>query len=488
MKGDYVEKDELLNMIEGIQNKNEEKKKAQEYYKIIGREFKKLSRSDAFNRNFKAVYLVKIIIDEGCDTKTPPEYNVYVSSTGDEDLQALIDAAMRRFIDKGNYAFHCYYNQLQSELPKVIADYLNENVCKEEYWCRLLYKGTTLSEKSSYNFIILCFNKAELENDTLYDGKRHPFLKSLESEWSFGIVNDVDKRKTCYNELFRRAASRSDFFVYLYADDFNALSALKYENEANNGSILALRGTKEIVFDELQSNYDVSICLKQPIRMEEDSYKKIRKLLQVTNKELSLLMNENGEIYAIGKMIEHPSCEYYRICFDGFLKWDLYKNNEKFLRFENMIPRIPDKEIGISKTDLEELKRTFNITDTSKYEKIIKQAVLQRHGTTVVFTENARDEAKRLKESGICIEPIDISTGLLVEAVTAIDGALICDAEGICYSIGTILDGVTSEMADSSRGARYNSAIRYAEQNKPQKTFIVVVSEDGYINCVSSLT
>ncbi len=29
---------------------------------------------------------------------------------------------------------------------------------------------------------------------------------------------------------------------------------------------------------------------------------------------------------------------------------------------------------------------------------------------------------------------------------------------------------------DASRGARYNSAIRYI-------TFIVIVSEDGYVNC-----
>lgn len=70
-------------------------------------------------------------------------------------------------------------------------------------------------------------------------------MEALESEWSFGIVNDVDKRKICYNELFRRAASRSDYFVFLYADDFNAWSALKYERQANNGSILANRGTKE---------------------------------------------------------------------------------------------------------------------------------------------------------------------------------------------------------------------------------------------------
>lgn len=83
----------------------------------------------------------------------------------------------------------------------------------------------------------------------------------------------------------------------------------------------------------------------------------------------------------MGKMIDNPSCEYYEISFDGFFKWTLYKNKEKLLCYENMIPMIPDKEIGISNKNLELLKRTFDISDTSKFEKIIQKAVSQKHGT-----------------------------------------------------------------------------------------------------------
>ena len=123
--------------------------------------------------------------------------------------------------------------------------------------------------------------------------------------------------------------------------------------------------------------------------------------------------------------------------------------------------RILDKEIGVNMCDIELLKKTFDITDTTKCEKIIREAVFQRHGTMVVFAENASDEAERLKESGISIELTDVSVNLLVGAATTIDGALIFDMNGVCHSFGTILDGATSKQADSSRGARYNSAIRY---------------------------
>ena len=47
--------------------------------------------------------------------------------------------------------------------------------------------------------------------------------------------------------------------------------------------------------------------------------------------------------------------------------------------------------------------------------------------------------------------------------------------------IGAILDGMVSEEADLSRGARYNSAIRYV--NSHERTCAVVVSEDGYVDC-----
>ena len=484
-----MEIDELFSFCEGIPNEEEEKKSAQEYYEKIGREFIKLSNADVFGRNLKAVYLVSLIVDEECKDVAHPNYCVYANGTSEKDLQLLIDEAIRQFVNEGHYAFHYYHHQLKSNLSRVIADYLNDRANTDEYWCKLLFGGMTLSGKPIYSFVVLCFDKDGLEANISFGGKKHPFLDSLRSEWSFGEVNNMATRKICYNELFRRAASRCDNFVYLYQDVFNTLSTMKYENESNNGSILALRETREKDFDELKSNYDVSIYFKKPIRIIEDSYKIIRKLLEITKEELSLLMNGDGEVYAIGKMIENPSCIYYQICFEGFLKWTLYRNNEKFLCFENMIPKIPDKEIGISKGDIDLLKRTFDITDTFKYEKIVEEAVCQQHGTTVVFAENAIDEAERLKESGICIKPIDDSDGLLVRSATAIDGALICDAEGVCYSIGTILDGAASKEADSSRGARYNSAIRYIEKqrNNGKKTFIVVVSEDGYVNCFSTL-
>jgi len=486
-----MENIDILDFMDGIPDKEFEKTKALEYYKKIRNEFKKLSNEDILGDNLNNVVLVNIIIDEECDydRKKPPIYRMYVNGKSNIDIQEILDKAIYKFIEDGHYYFHYYCHQLQRELSEVIAKCLNDNNEKDEYWCKLLNDNSeTLSGKKAYNFIILVFDKIALKTNVTYNGKRHPFLDALKTEWSFGKVNDIDNRKINYNELFRRASYRGDYFVYLYADFFNALSALKYESGENYGSILAICVTNDKNFDEVSLNYDVSIKFKEALKIEDNSYRKIRKLMEIAKNKLSLLMNDSGEIYAIGKMIDNPSCEYYKMCFEGFLKWTLYKNNERFLCFENMFPKLPDKEIGIGNKDIELLKRTFDITDTSKIESIIQAAVAKKHGTMVVFAENANDEADRLEESGISIDPIDISTGMCVGEITSIDGAIICDIDGICYSIGTILDGIKSKKTNMSRGARYNSAIRYIEsqKSKHKRTFIVVVSEDGYVNCFSS--
>lgn len=132
-----------------------------------------------------------------------------------------------------------------------------------------------------------------------------------------------------------------------------------------------------------------------------------------------------------------------------------------------MIPCIPNKKVGIGHADISLLRETFGITETFKIEKIIEKAITAKAWNDGGFTENAKEETYRLRKSGMPVLPIDITLEeTLIKSLTSIDGALICDIKGICYSIGVILDGETSDKADLSRGARYNSAIRYIEQQR----------------------
>jgi alkaline phosphatase len=62
------------------------------------------------------------------------------------------------------------------------------------------------------------------------------------------------------------------------------------------------------------------------------------------------------------------------------------------------------------------------------------------------------------------------------------------DRDSVCHAIGIILDGLATDKGDSSRGARYNSAVRYYEYfGKNHPTVLVIISEDGMINLIPDL-
>ena len=103
----------------------------------------------------------------------------------------------------------------------------------------------------------------------------------------------------------------------------------------------------------------------------------------------------------------------------------------------------------------------------------------------LVITTEALAEADRLKLQCTLVEPVPL-TPLITRLVTSIDGAVLLDPEGYCYSIGVILDGRASGRGDSARGARYNSALRYVESSE-YPCIAVVVSEDGLVDVITSV-
>ena len=78
----------------------------------------------------------------------------------------------------------------------------------------------------------------------------------------------------------------------------------------------------------------------------------------------------------------------------------------------------------------------------------------------LVISERAADEAARLGSQALTVEPTRLDDSL-VRQVTGIDGAVLVDPSGRCHAIGVILDGTATGAGDRSRGARYNSAVKY---------------------------
>ena len=111
---------------------------------------------------------------------------------------------------------------------------------------------------------------------------------------------------------------------------------------------------------------------------------------------------------------------------------------------------------------------------------IVKDAAEKQHGCTLVidFRENPLELAgHRLKLT------IDLNSDdgrEIAAAMSGVDGALHIDKNCRLRAFGCLLDGACAEGEDLARGARYNSALRFAKSGKNEGVVVVVVSADGY--------
>jgi DNA integrity scanning protein DisA with diadenylate cyclase activity len=104
------------------------------------------------------------------------------------------------------------------------------------------------------------------------------------------------------------------------------------------------------------------------------------------------------------------------------------------------------------------------------------------HGALLVVTENAAAEAERLAAQAIGVDPTVLDEHILA-GIGRIDGAVLIDPTGRVHAFGAILDGKVKRESrgNTSRGARYNSARRYVE-DQTCRCMALVISEDGMID------
>ena len=260
---------------------------------------------------------------------------------------------------------------------------------------------------------------------------------------------------------------------------FDNVSALNYEGDASMGKI--------IICDKNHPNLDVRLELATPISL--DSFKKVRKLLEMASRDLAL-WSEGHQILGLGKQhgdYNESSQSLLSIHFSGSRKWKLIHGQHTMLVVEYGAPSLPKPKINEEVfNDL--LQRTFDEAtpdDLAKIWDITNEAIKQKHGALLVILSDAEGESERLKNQSTKIKPTKLDKSL-VRNVTSIDGAVLLDVTGTCYSIGVILDGIATAKGNPERGSRYNSAIRYVENDK-NKCVAIIISEDGIVNTYPNL-
>ncbi len=257
----------------------------------------------------------------------------------------------------------------------------------------------------------------------------------------------------------------------------NTISSLRYEGAAGVGKLLlARRG---------HPNLAEVFALTCPTPLTD--YRAVRKLLEMTTPDVHLLA-DGENVYALGRQTGHYDAtreDLFVINFTTHYAWELQHAGHVLMRVHYGLPNLPRPRLHRARFR-RDLRRTFNLTDAPKVEKlwdIVLEASRQKHGTMLVITTEALAEADRLKLQCTLVEPV-VLTPLITRLVTSIDGAVLLDPDGYCYSIGVILDGKASGNGDGARGARYNSALRYVESSA-YPCLAVVVSEDGLVDVIT---
>lgn len=227
--------------------------------------------------------------------------------------------------------------------------------------------------------------------------------------------------------------------------------------------------------------------LKKTIRFENppklSATRAARKLLQLATYEFALHTN-SGDLFGlvdIGKY-EPASEDLFTICFLGHHHWEVRHNSQILMRVRYGQPSLPKPPYDEKKLE-KDLPRIFAGMTDRQVERIIsliRQAEREVHGTILIISLAAKEEAERLATEGTRITN-KILTPELLRCLTPIDGAVLLDPKGTCYGIGVILDGMATELGNAARGARYNSAIRYVCSSK-SPTLAVIVSEDGGVD------
>ena len=273
-------------------------------------------------------------------------------------------------------------------------------------------------------------------------------------------------------------------------DACNAISAMKYEGSAGKGSmIVSSIGDERVeVFVELQE------------RVPLHDHRSARKLLEMATEHLDLL-SDAGYIYGLGLLRETPEDaqqpeqpmdhNFFRINFVEHFEWELVETERTVMRVSYGQPTLLGKPINSRhfRSNVERIFGHLPSLDLDRLWNIALAATRQRHGTMLVISEHAEQEVRRLQNQCIPVHPMSL-TPHIVETVTAIDGAIMADPRGVCHAIGVILDGLAHHDETASRGARYNSAVRYVHTMRSQfghAALAVVVSKDGMVDTVPRL-
>jgi len=276
-------------------------------------------------------------------------------------------------------------------------------------------------------------------------------------------------------------AGRNAHNLHMLYEACNTISSLKYEGEEGLG--------KMVIAQRNHPNVKLTMALEEPINITD--FRKVRKFLELADQK-HWLISDSVYIYGLGRLVGKYNAHdesLFVIHFTKHFHWEALHNGKILISVAFRAPSLYNEQINKERF-YSTISRTFKQIKREQIHslwEITLEATKQKHGTILAISSAAKQEAERLSKQSFKIKPTQLNR-ILVGQLSAIDGAILLDTNSICYGIGVILDGIANHYGDSSRGARFNSALRYYEHmEKKAGIVLVVISEDGMINLIPEL-
>ena len=295
--------------------------------------------------------------------------------------------------------------------------------------------------------------------------------------------NDQPVLDRDYNEVLRSAGRRLMLRVApagthgLY-DACNGVAALRHEGDEGIGTMLVSRRQHPAVVPVL--------TLETPVPMRD--HRSIRKLLELSEGHTALI-SDASHVFGLGQLVPESDSMFeplVTVHFTNHYSWEMSHAGHVLMRVVSNTPRLPQGRVAADNF-ARIVRIVFPALDhdsTGYLWDLAQQATSQATGTILVITTGAAHEARRLTRQCFRVVP-RIMTPSVLRLATNIDGAVLIEPNAMCHAIGVILDGLATEKGDSSRGSRYNGALRYVNSSK-YPVLAIVVSEDGWIDLLPS--
>lgn len=375
--------------------------------------------------------------------------------------------------------------------------------------------------KNTFLFFVYIENGTEFKKymnlnriEDIYD--EYPALIILLS-WGIGYIYSNDQEEKIQEFIqgvdFQRAnyIHEKNYMVERLFDYTN----LPFTSTIHSISMWNYEGQESSGYIDFMSPYfhtkEMDVKFKEPIFYNERNSRTIRKYMELSNEKVRIKAfssecyiggasrDDNWSIEGLGSSQENVMCT---IQFEGYCKWRAVFKNEIIIYNGKEFCIEMKKEEG--KLYEKMLDKHFSISNASiSLEKIkalkqlLSEAVNQKHGTMIIISNEAEEEAKRLCECGrgIKIEPINMQKILktdeekgkdIIYNFTKIDGAVFIDEDCVCHAIGVIVDGRAIENSNQGRGARYNSGYTYVYDcvDRNIRCLCVIVSEDTTVDVI----